>query len=98
VTRPPGLWLFQVDNAGPRIVFDLRPNDPATNVNPTFVFHPDEPTRGRIVCRLDGGPDVDCTAGTFQPTGLSRSDHTVTVTATDTLGNVATTVFSWRIQ
>jgi arylsulfatase A-like enzyme len=98
VTRPPGLWLFQVDNAGPRIVFDLRPNDPATNVNPTFVFHADERTRGRITCRLDGGPDVDCTGGTFQPTGLSRSDHTVTVTATDTLGNVATTVFSWRIQ
>lgn len=98
VTRPPGLWLFQVDNAGPRIVFDLRPNDPATNLNPTFVFHADERTRGPIMCRLDGGPDVDCTSGTFQPTGLSRSDHTVSVTATDTLGNVATTVFTWRIQ
>jgi N-acetylglucosamine-6-sulfatase len=98
VTRPPGLWLFQVDNAGPRIVFDLRPNDPATNVNPTFVFHADERTRGPITCRLDGGPDVECTDGTFQPTGLSRADHTVSVTATDTLGNVATTVFTWRIQ
>ena len=79
-------------------MFDLRPNDPATNVNPTFVFHADERTRGPIMCRLDDGPDVDCTAGTFQPTGLSRSDHTVTVTAADTLGNVATTVFTWRIQ
>ena len=98
VTRPPGLWLFHVDNEGPRIVFDLRPNDPATNVDPTFMFHPDERTRGPIVCRVDDDPDVVCTAGTFHPTGLSRSDHTVTVTAADTLGNVATTVFSWRIQ
>ena len=98
VTRPPGLWLFRVDNAGPQIVFDLRPNDPATNINPTFLFHADERTRGPIVCRLDGGPDVDCTGGRFQPTGLSRSEHTVTVTAEDTLGNVATTTFTWRIQ
>jgi arylsulfatase A-like enzyme len=98
VTRPPGLWLFQVDNAGPVIVFDLRPNDPATNVNPVFEFHADEPTLGRILCAIDGGAAVDCSAGTFQPTGLSRAEHLVTITATDTLGNTATTTFTWRIQ
>jgi len=97
VTRPPGLWLFHVDNAGPRIVFDLRPDDPATNVDPAFIFHPDERTRGTITCRVDDGDRVNCTSGTFQPTGLSRAVHTVSVTATDTLGNRARTVFTWRI-
>ena len=98
VTRPPGLWLFQVDNAGPQIVFDLRPNDPATNVNPLFEFHANEPTRGRILCALDGGTAVDRSSGTFQPSGLSRATHTIVVTATDTPGNSATTMFTWRIQ
>jgi N-acetylglucosamine-6-sulfatase len=98
VTRPPGLWLFQIDNAGPEIVFDLRPNDPATNVNPVFEFHANEPIRGGTLCAVDDAPAVDCSEGTFQPIGLSRAEHVVTITATDTLGNTATTTFTWLIQ
>jgi len=41
---------------------------------------------------------VDCSSGRFVANGLTHTDHTLAVTATDTLGNVNTMSYAWHVQ
>ena len=81
-------WLFPSLAGRARALPSNRPN----------ILHANEPTSGPILCLLDAGPSVDCSNGTFIVNGLAHTDHTLAVTASDTLGNVGTTTYSWHVK
>jgi len=102
-TDPPAESLFAVDNTGPTMVFDMDPlfRRPLSTVKSTtakFAFHPNEPTTQQFTCQLNGGAPTDCSSGGIQLTDLPQGANTLAVTATDELGNVGTTTYSWNVD
>ena len=97
-TTPPALWLFQVDNVGPRMVFDAKPAATTTSRSAYFRFRPNEPTVGTVECSLDGGAAVDCGRLWFKATGLTAGTHEFAVKARDELGIVGSTSYTWTVR
>src|SRR5207244_844312 len=62
-----------------------------------FGFHPDEPASA-MSCQVDSRPPVDCSGGTLELAKVKEGGHTLTVTATDILGNVAPTTSNWTVD
>jgi hypothetical protein len=83
---------------GPQMIFDQKPSNPTPSQTATFVFHPNEATYGAYTCTLDANPGVDCSSGMFQATNLPNGGHTLVIKATDLLGNVGTTTYSWMVD
>ena len=54
--------------------------------------------RGAVQCRLGDNAAVDCSQGRFTVTGLTKGQHTLRVTASDALGNTASTRFTWSVD
>jgi hypothetical protein len=51
-----------------------------------------------VACQLDGSPLGYCTSGTNQQySGLTVGNHTFTVQTTDSMGNVTSASYTWRI-
>jgi len=97
-TDPPALWLFQIDNVGPRMIFDAKPAATTTSRSAYFRFRPNEPTVGAVRCSLDGGAPIDCGRLWFKATGLAAGTHDLTVTARDELDIVGTTTYTWTVR
>jgi len=98
VSDPPSEFLFRVDQTGPVMTFGARPPLVAASERARFSFLPDEPTAGPVVCLLDHRAPVDCSAGSFEAQDLREGDHRLRVSATDALGNAATTLFEWLVD
>ena len=62
------------------------------------MFVPTEPVSKALKRRLDGGPQSDCSTGTFNTVALAPGQHTLSIRATDMIGNVATPLFTWIID
>jgi len=93
-----GNFYALTDVTGPTMLFDQSPTDPSNLASFTFLFHSSEPTSGAFTCSLDGGPSVDCSAGSFTVNDLSDGTHTASFTGTDVRGNTATTTYTWTID
>lgn len=81
---------FTVDSTPPTVAFD----SPAANVKtlPTgsITFHatdPDDTSGFTFTCQLDNGTAAPCTSP-FAYSGLAAGPHSLTITATDPVGNV----------
>jgi arylsulfatase A-like enzyme len=98
-TTPPAEWLTNVDRLGPTMTFDLTPGATSGPGDPQiFDFAPSEPIVGPITCALDATPPVDCSTGHFDAGTLAVGQHSLSVTATDVLGNMASTTSTWSIS
>src|SRR5206468_7319453 len=63
-TQPPAQALVRVDNLGPGMSFLQTPGSPTQLTDFPFMFVPTEPVSKSLKCRLDGGPQTDCSTGT----------------------------------
>jgi arylsulfatase A-like enzyme len=97
-TSPPAGWLVRVDRAGPAFVLARGPANVTSSREARLLFVPTEGVQGTSTCRLDGGRGTDCSDGRFYISGLRKGVHTVRVVATDALGNVGVTAFTWTID
>ena len=97
-TNPPNEMWFRVDNTGPHATFTTAPA-PQTNARSfAFAFTYAEPVGPTITCSLDGGAPVACNNGTFSVGLLPEGNHALAVTATDALGNAATSTAAWVVD
>jgi CSLREA domain-containing protein len=93
VARPQGsaadIGAFELDTAPPDTVIDSGPANGATTASgsASFGFHGTE-AGSTLACSLDSAPEVDCSSGTADYTGLADGPHTFSVRATDIAGNV----------
>ena len=63
-----------------------------------LILRPDEEPSGTVWCTLDAEPEVDCSSGTFARSGLTEGSHTLTVDATDDLGNESGSTLNWAVD
>lgn len=97
-TSDPGVgWDFRVDTTGPTMAFSEAPARSTTERAASFRFAPLEVTVGRIVCEVDGRR-VGCARGRVRLPAVSNGSHQLAVKARDTLGNVGTTTYRWRVD
>jgi arylsulfatase A-like enzyme len=97
-TAPPAGWVFRVDRTGPTFLLASGPDDITSSREARLRFVPAGDVAGTIHCQLDGSRRTDCSDGTFSASGLAKGPHTVRVTATDALGNLGVTLFTWTID
>ncbi|NYE37527.1 hypothetical protein F4692_002660 [Nocardioides cavernae] len=96
LTYDPGvaaIFVPQPDLTAPTVTVTSAPTDgTSTSVSAAFTVDADATT----TCSLDGAPGQPC-AGTYGATGLAVGPHTLTIVATDTVGNQTTRVLSWTV-
>ena len=97
-TNPPAAWLVRIDNVGPGWVFESRPPAVTSSGDARLVFAPLETTGGSVTCKRDSQPAVACTNGSFSASGLAGGPHTITIAATDDLGNASSQKITWSID
>jgi arylsulfatase A-like enzyme len=97
-SQPPASWLVRVDATGPGFVLAQGPRSSTSSRDADLRFVPTEGVSGATSCRLDGGRALDCSAGRFSVSGLTKGVHTLRVTAQDVLGNEAETSFAWTVD
>jgi hypothetical protein len=86
----PATLQFTVDNTPPAVVFDSPAANAKTLPTGSVAFHatdPDNSSGFTFTCQLDSAAAAACTSP-FAYSGLTAGAHTVTVTATDPVGNV----------
>ena len=93
-----GINCDVADVLGPQMTFTQKPANPTTSTSASFAFYPNEATSGPYTCALDANPGVDCSNGTFNAVSLANGLHTLNITATDLLGNVGLTAYSWTVD
>jgi arylsulfatase A-like enzyme len=97
-TAPTAGWVFRVDRTGPTFLLESGPDDITSSHEARLRFVPAGDVQGTIHCQLDGSRRTECSDGTFAATGLAKGAHTVRVTASDALGNLGVTLFTWTID
>ena len=97
-SQPPAEWLVRVDTTGPSFEMAQGPMSPTSSRSADIRFVPLEAVKGPVLCRLGGNAEVDCSHGRFTVTGLTKGPHTLRVTASDALGNTASTNFAWSVD
>jgi hypothetical protein len=81
------------DMTPPVVTITGFPTNPSNQPNPQFTFASNEPG-ATFKCQLDGGPQFTCTSPTTVNVG--NGNHTFTVRATDTAGDVGVPAsYSW---
>ena len=81
---------FVVKNSTPKPT--IAASDPSVFHTHAVVFHVAVSEAGQTLsCAIDGGTATPCTAGTYSAS-VADGSHVVTVVATDSLGNTASTV------
>jgi hypothetical protein len=83
----PATRTFTVDTTAPQTTIDAGPAAGATiaDTTPTFEFSSSEPG-STFECAIDGGGTFSCDSP-YTPTPRADGEHTLTVTATDGVGN-----------
>ena len=97
LSDPAAGWFFRIDNAGPEVVFSTAPPAATPRADATIRFAPLEVTTGVFGCTLDHKP-VGCAKGSLRLERVGGGEHTLEVSATDPLGNVGVTSFSWIVD
>ena len=97
-SAPPAESLVHVDTTGPSFEMAQGPLSPTSSRSADLRFVPLEAVQGAVLCRLDGHSAVDCSHGRFTVTGLTKGPHTLRVTASDALGTIASTNFTWSVD
>jgi N-acetylglucosamine-6-sulfatase len=97
-SQPPASWLFRIDTKGPNFVLAQGPQSATSSRQADLRFVATEGVSGPTSCRLDGGRVVDCSAGRFSASGLTKGEHTLRVAARDVLGNQGETSFTWTVD
>jgi Cys-rich repeat protein/parallel beta-helix repeat protein len=91
---------WTVDTSGPVISLTATPKDPTAYRQPFFSFSVTSASGLQSVnCSMDGANTMGCSSLSITwPTELVSGDHTFTIAATDTAGNLATKDFKWHID
>ncbi|MET0559729.1 MAG: PKD domain-containing protein [Solirubrobacterales bacterium] len=79
---------FTVDTVAPQTLLDSAPSGHTGDHTPSFSFSADEPASFR--CVLDGGQPIPCASPRAYPP-LAEGEHTFSVYAVDSAGNVDAT-------
>jgi hypothetical protein len=87
-----------IDSVASDAIIDSAPSGTVAVYDATITFHSIE-TGSTFECSLDGAAPVTCTSPASY-TGLADGAHTISVTATDAVGNVGTTpaTASWTVD
>ncbi len=98
----PASFTWTLDTVAPVVTIDEgAAGTPPALTNSTdahFEWTNDDPG-ATVECSLDGAPFGPCDTATTQDyTGLSSGEHTFTVRATDTAGNVGSDSYMWEID
>ena len=88
------LFVPDPDLTAPTVTVTSAPVDGTTERSATITFSVDADST--TTCRLDTGAATSC-ASTFAVSDLAVGPHTVTITATDDVGNSSTTSVSWTV-
>jgi arylsulfatase A-like enzyme len=97
VSDPTGGWFFRVDTTGPTVEFSNAPAVNTRSDSASFRFEPVETITGSTTCTIDGKA-VGCSNGRVSLRHVAGGDHSFTVKATDTTGNVGTTEYHWTVD
>jgi len=79
---------WTVDTTAPAVVFDAAPSGTTNPPSAQIEFHSSEPDGATFRCRLDSGPEVDCSSP-HALTSLATGPHSFSVTTTDKAGNTS---------
>ena len=99
-TGPATPRAWTVDEVAPVVTITSQPPDHTNASDATVEFTVDDPTAG-VECSIDGQAFGSCgpTPGSITLTGLGDGPHSVSVQATDPVGNEsAPAVASWRVD
>ncbi len=100
-TGPTVSQTWTVDEVAPVVTITSQPPDYSASEDATVTFTVDDPTAS-VLCSIDGQAFENCgpTPGTITLTGLTDGPHTVSVQATDPVGNKSTppVVATWRVD
>jgi Ca2+-binding RTX toxin-like protein len=80
---------FQVDTAAPLVTITDGPTGTVPATSAAFGFTVDD-AQATVQCRLDDGAWTACAVPSVSLSGLSNGPHTLTIRATDAVGNVGT--------
>jgi large repetitive protein len=84
------------DTTAPEVEITARPDELTTVTSATFEFEANEPAT--FQCSLDGAALAPCTSPVTHH-GLGEGEHTFTVVATDTAGNVSSPAsYTWTVD
>jgi hypothetical protein len=90
-------YSFAIDTSGPALALTSKPV-PDSNVSaPTFAFTTGDATAASITCQIDSGNPQACSSP-FPAPALADDQHGFTLRGTDSLGNKATTSYTWMID
>jgi Concanavalin A-like lectin/glucanases superfamily len=82
------LYSWVVDTVPPTVTIDSAPADPTKDTKATFVFHSSEDPGVTFACTLDGATSACATGKSYAGlAGGVGTQHTFSVSATDTAGN-----------
>jgi N-acetylglucosamine-6-sulfatase len=98
VSEPPAQDRVRVDNRGPVVTFRVAPREYTPTTSASFRFFATEPLLGGFGCSLDRAPESDCSSGTFFASDLTAGLHSLVVSATDDLGSLGKTKYSWTVD
>ena len=97
-SQPPAAWLVGVDATGPGFVLAQGPRSSTSSRDADLRFVATEGLSGSTSCGLDGDEALDCSAGLFSVSGLTKGVHILRVAAKDVLGNQGETFFTWTVD
>ena len=93
-TRTTVTWT--VDTAAPGLTFTAQPTGTTNQSTAHLAWTLDDPA-ATTTCQLDATAAAPCT-NTYDPAGLTDGPHTVTIVATDNVGNSSTSTTSWDVD
>lgn len=90
---------FTVDVTGPTVTFTAPTGTVGPSGNATFTVTDAKSgvNTSQTKCKVDGGSYTSCSSP-YAYSGLSDGAHTITVSATDNVGNVSTTVRNFTVD
>jgi len=89
---------FKVDRTAPVVSIDERPPATTQSADVTVRFSSSSVDGVTFRCRLDGGPEYDCTSPQ-RLASLAVGSHSLSIVARDAVGNAsAPVVVSWEVK
>jgi hypothetical protein len=89
---------WTIDNTLPTVSITTAPSNPSGSTDASISFTAtDSDGIASLECQLDGGAWEACSSPVSY-TGLSDGEHTVTVRATDNVGNTGSASHTWTID
>lgn len=97
--QSPPARSFVVDTQGPTVDVTAPTGVIANTITPTIAFSATDASGVTgTTCSMDGETPIACASGMTWPTSLAQGVHTLTVSATDGVGNVGTGASQFTID